>query len=386
MKASTPTSSPAERINVLYVIWSLQMGGAERVVADLARKLDRRRFRPIVCCLNFKGHLAAPLEAEGIPVFALDKKPKLDVSVLFKLVDLMRRERVDVVHSHLWTSSFWARLAAVIARVPVIVVTEHNLDTWRRSPHFLADRLLGRATDHFIFVSEEVQSFYEQRLALRPGRFQVVHNGVDLAPFERLPPPAAARARLGLPEGRPVAGVVGRLDPRKGHQHFLDAMALLARDANPPLGVIVGDGQARESIAAQRETLGLQDQVRLVGYWPDLAEAFAAIDVFVLPSLMEGHPLAILEAMAAGKPVVATSVGGNARAVRDGETGILVPPGDPAALADAIRSILQDPVRAAEIGRAGRRALEDRFSLDAAVRANEAVYLKYSRAGERRVA
>ena len=119
------------RIAVLYVIWSLQMGGAERVVADLARSLDRRVFRPLVCCLNFKGNLAPGLEAEGIPVFALDKGKGLDLRVLPRLVRLMRRERVQVVHTHLWTSSFWGRMAAVLARVPVVVVTEHNLDTWR---------------------------------------------------------------------------------------------------------------------------------------------------------------------------------------------------------------------------------------------------------------
>src|SRR5262249_39843365 len=131
------SSPPADgRPTVLYVIWSLQAGGAERVVADLARKIDRRRFRPLVCCLNFKGQLAAPLEADGVPVFALDKRPRLDPRVLFRLVRLMRREKVDVVHTHLWTSSLWGRLAAVLARVPVRVVTEHNLDTWRRAPHW----------------------------------------------------------------------------------------------------------------------------------------------------------------------------------------------------------------------------------------------------------
>src|SRR5262249_58335280 len=109
--SSTLPFPAAERTTVLYVIWSLQTGGAERVVADLARGLDRARFRPMVCCLNFKGRLAEDLEAEGIPVFALDKKPKLDLGVLWKLARLMRRERVDIVHTHLWTSSFWAALA-----------------------------------------------------------------------------------------------------------------------------------------------------------------------------------------------------------------------------------------------------------------------------------
>jgi glycosyltransferase involved in cell wall biosynthesis len=364
------------RLSVLYVIWSLQMGGAERVVADLARHLDRRLFRPLVCCLNFKGRLAEALEAEGVPVFALDKRPKLDLRVLVRLVRLMRRERVDVVHTHLWTSAFWGRLAGALARVPVVVITEHNLDTWRRAPHLLADRLLGRVTDDWVFVSREVEAFYRARLALPAGRGHVVHNGVDVAPFTRRPDAAAVRARMGLPAAARVAGVVGRLEARKGHRFFLDAMRRVVDRAPGTIGLIVGEGREKEALLAQRDALGLGDAVRLVGYWPDLAEAFAALDVFVLPSLMEGHPLAILEAMAAGKPVVATDVGGNGEAVQPDVTGLLVPPADPAALADAILSLLAEPERSLALGEAGRRSLDRRFSLEAAVRANEHLYLQ----------
>jgi glycosyltransferase involved in cell wall biosynthesis len=368
------SSADDGRLTVLYVIWSLQMGGAERVVADLARSLDRRVFRPLVCCLNFKGHLAEPLERDGVPVYSLGKRPKLDLAVLLKLVRLMRRENVAVVHTHLWTSSFWGRLAAALARVPVVVVTEHNLDTWRRTHHLLADRLLGRVTDDWVFVSREVESFYRSRLEIPPDRGHVVHNGIDLAPLRRPVDRAAARARLGLPADARVAGVVGRLEARKGHRFFLEAMAAVAAREPGTLGLIVGDGKEREEILARRDALGLAETVRLVGYWPDLAEALAALDVFVLPSVMEGHPLAILEAMAAGKPVVATEVGGNAEAVEHGRTGLLVPPEAPGPLAEAILELVCDRERAARLGEAGRRSLESRFSLPAAVKANEDIY------------
>jgi glycosyltransferase involved in cell wall biosynthesis len=346
------------------------------VVADLARGLDQRLFRPLVCCLNFKGRLAEPLEARGIPVFALDKRPKLDLRVLIRLVRLMRSERVDVVHTHLWTSSFWGRLAGALARVPVMIITEHNLDTWRRAPHLLADRLLGRFTDDWVFVSSEVEAFYRARLALPEGRSHVVHNGVDLAPFARRPDPAEVRTRMGLPADARVAGVVGRLEARKGHRFFLEAMRRVVDRVPGALGLIAGEGKEKDALLAQRGALGLAESVRLVGYWPDLAEALAALDVFVLPSLMEGHPLAILEAMAAGKPVVATDVGGNAEAVEAGVTGVLVPPADPDALADAILALLLEPERAARLGEAGRRSLDRRFSLAAAVKANEELYLR----------
>jgi len=372
------TSPAAERTTVLYVIWSLQTGGAERVVADLARGLDRRRFRAMVCCLNFKGRLAEELEKDGIPVFALDKKPKLDLGVLWKLVRLMRREKVDVVHTHLWTSSFWGRLAARLAGVPVIVVTEHNLDLWRRRAHFLSDRLLGRWTDRWIFVSREVEGFYRARLPDRPRAFTVVHNGVDLAALGRVDraAPERVRAEMGLPRGCRVIGVVGRLEERKGHRFFLEAMRLLLDENRPVVGIVVGEGKEMAALAARHEALALGDGVRLVGYWADVRAALAAIDVFVLPSLMEGHPIALLEAMAAGKPVVATTVGGNAEAVQDGVTGLLVPPADAPALAAAISALLDDPARAEAMGARAQAAVRERFSLQAAVRANEAVYLE----------
>ncbi|PYQ42804.1 MAG: hypothetical protein DMF77_11730 [Acidobacteria bacterium] len=371
------TSSPAEKINVLYVIWSLQTGGAERVVAELARGLDRARFRPMVCCLNFKGRLADELEAEGIPVVALDKKPKLDPGVVLKLVRLMRRERIDVVHTHLWTSSFWGRVAARIAGVPVVVVTEHNLDLWRRRPHFLSDRLLARWTHRWIFVSREVEAFYRKRLPDRARDFTVVHNGVDLADIgpADATPPERVREQMGLPPDRRVVGVVGRLEERKGHRFFLEAMRSLLDDGLAVVGLVVGEGKEMAALAARQEALGLEEGVKLVGYWADLRAALSVIDVFVLPSLMEGHPIALLEAMAAGKAVVATNVGGNGEAVEDGVTGLLVPPGDAGALAEAMRVLLRDPSRAARMGRAAQAAVRERFSLQAAVRANEAVYL-----------
>jgi glycosyltransferase involved in cell wall biosynthesis len=145
------------------------------------------------------------------------------------------------------------------------------------------------------------------------------------------------------------------------------------------VGLIVGEGKEMPRLKAQRDALGLQDSVRLLGYWASLAEALAVVDVFVLPSLMEGHPLAILEAMAAGKPVVATTVGGNGEAVEEGVTGLLVPPADPAALAEAMLKVLGDPQGAERMGLEARRRLRERFSLQTAVGVNQDVYLKYYR-------
>jgi glycosyltransferase involved in cell wall biosynthesis len=377
--SSPATPSPADdRIGVLYVIWSLQMGGAERVVYDLARGIDRRVFRPNVCCLNFKGRLGEELEREGVPVFALDKRPGVDTGVISRISRLMHELDVSVVNTHLWTSSFWGRLAARRARMKTVVVTEHNLDLWRRPWHRLADRWLARRTNHFVFVSEEVRDFYQAYLRLPADRFDVILNGIDLTPFRRPLDREAARSAMGLPAHRPILGVVGRLEERKGHRFFLSAMKELCAQHPEALGLVVGEGREMEALRRLHAELALGDSVKLQGYWPDLTQALAAIDIFVLPSLMEGHPLAALEAMAAGKPVVATRVGGNARAVEEGVCGLLVPPGDPVALKAAMSALLSDPARAEAMGREGRRRVEARFDLRRAVEANEQLYRRYA--------
>ncbi len=344
------------------------------MVADLARSLDRKRFRPMVCCLNFKGRLALELEAEGIPVFALDKKPRTDLGALFRLARLMRRERVQVVHTHLWTSSLWGRLAALLAGVPVMVVTEHNLDTWRGRGHFLADRILARFTDHFVFVSQEVASFYRARLPLDDDRCLVVHNGIDRAPFEQTIDRNAVRDRLGLPREAVVAGVVGRLDERKGHRYFLEAMKRLAGEGGLH-GVVVGEGREKDALFAQRGELGLEPRVHLVGYWASLAEALAAIDLFVLPSLMEEVIPSPswkrwLRQAGGGHAGGRESRGGGGRPQR------VRRPSRRGSAAEAIGSLARDPGERPAWVLEGRRLLGEHFSLEAAVRANEEIYLR----------
>ena len=367
-------SSP-EKINVLYLIWTLEMGGAEHVVVNLARGLDRTRFTPMVCCLNWKGRLAEELEREGIRVVALEKSSRWDLRVVGKLVGLLRRERIHILHTHLWSASFWGRIAARLARVPVVVITEHNVDTWRNRFHLLADQWLSRRTDRLIFVSQVVQEFYRQQLVLPLEKCQVVYNGIDLEACRVNGHAAEVRASWGIPAGARVVGTIGRLAERKGHRFFIEAMRTVAATSPNVVGVIVGEGRIRDELAAAIEAAGLRETVRLVGYCPEIAQALSALDLFVLPSLMEGFPLAILEAMAAGKPVVATDVGGTVETMEPGRTGLLVPPANSQALAEAILSLLNDPARAVRMGQAGRARAEERFSLPAMIRETQTLYL-----------
>lgn len=374
MNVPTEISPPPSKINLMFLIWSLEMGGAEHVVLNLVRGVDRARFNPMVCCLNWKGRMAAGLEQEGIPVFSLDKRPKFDPWMLVKMVRLFRRERVHLLNSHLWSAHFWGRLAAILAGVPAIVITEHNLDTWRNRAHFMADQILSKWTDKVIFVSEEVKNFYGKHLTLPAEKLQVVHNGIKIA--KTTTSQSEIRKKMGVPEGSCIIGTVGRLDKRKGLRFLLDVVASLVQKNANIFCLIVGEGKEKDDLVQYRDSLGLQDKVKFLGYWPELAEVLSCMDIFTLSSIMEGLPLAILEAMSAGKPVVATDVGGNWEAVASGKTGWLVPYGDIPAMVSALSTLIENPKRAEEMGDAGFARIQTEFSLDAMIQTTQNIYLQ----------
>lgn len=357
---------------VAHVIWSLGLGGAEQVVIRLAAGLDRRRFEAFICCLDRPGPFAPRAEAEGIEVVALDKRGPLDARAALRLARLLRSRRVDVVHTHLWGASLWGRLAAVAARVPAIVTTEHNVDSWKGAHHLALDRALAHVTTHLVAVSRQVQEFYEARGVGR-GRWRVVYNGVDTSGGLRRTRSPAFR-ELGLSPDGPVVGLVGRLVPAKAPEVFLRALSLAAPRVPGLRGLVVGDGPLRSELEAVARRLGLGDLVVFAGVRQDVADLLPGLDALLFSSLREGLSMAMLEAMAAGVPVVATEVGGTPELITHGESGLLVPPGHPERLADALVGLLEDPAGADAIRQAARRRVEDRFSLARMTAAHEALY------------
>jgi len=359
-------------IRVAQVIWSLGLGGAEQVVIRLAGGLDRRRFEPVVLCLDEPGPFAPQAEAAGVEVVGLGKRGPADIRAVLRLARLLRSRGIGVVHTHLWGANLWGRLAAVAARVPVVVTTEHNLDTWKKPYHLALDRALARAATHLVAVSEEVRQFYETRGVGR-GRWRVVYNGVGV-------PPALSRQRgeafraLGFGEGERVIGLVGRLVPAKAPEVFLRALALAAARVPALRGLVVGDGPLRPEAEAEARRLGLGERVVFAGLRGDVPAILPGLDALVFSSLREGLSMAMLEAMAAGVPVVATAVGGTPELITHGVTGLLVPPGRPEDLADAVVGLLQDGPAAEALRAAARRRVEERFSLARMVEAHEALY------------
>lgn len=359
---------------VLFAVESMERAGAEQVVLSLVSGLDRNRFRPIVCCLTERGELADRVEEQGVPVIPLHKHPRFDLPVIPRLASVLRRHRVDIVHSHVWPANVWGRVVGAAMGTSALLVTEHNVDLWKGRLHFFLDRALARVTDRILCVSRAVERFYHETAGIDGRTLSYVPNGIDPAPFDRPVDVAAKRRELGLDPGRPVVAVVARLLPQKHHSGFLRAMKLLKERSVEASGLIVGDGRLREELETETRELGLSDRVRFVGERGDVPEVLLASDVVALSSIHEGMPLAILEGMAAGRPAVVTDVGGCREVVEDGVTGFVVPPREPTALAMSIEKLVRSPELARAMGGAGRVRVRREFSLDRMVRRNQEIY------------
>lgn len=364
-----------ERVNVLLLITELNVGGAERLLGQIAPRLSRQRYRVSVACLYGAGPVADDLRAAGVPVIDLGMRGKWDLRVIGRLLRLLREERVHILHAHLIHANLLGALVGRLARVPVVVATRHNVDiggAWRE----WANRWLRGWRDAVVAVSDQVRWVEIERSGIDPARVILIRNGVPIEPFASPDPTATDRLRRKwkIPPTSPVIGTLARFDEQKGHVVLLEAMARVLQRRPRARALLVGEGPLRQAVEQKAHALGLSHAVVLTGLRRDVPQVLALLDLFVLPSLWEGLPVSVLEAMAAGRPVVATRVGGVPEAVEHGVTGLLVPPRDPRALAAAIIRLLEDAELRRSMGRAGRERVEQQFSIAATVRRTEALY------------
>lgn len=357
------------RIRVLVIIKGLGMGGAEQLILESAKVWDRERFEyEIAYVLPWKDQLVEAIRATGIPIHCIGgSKGKMGPGTIRRFKALVDRFDPHVVHAHLPTTGILAR---VVAGRPV-VYTEHNLADSYRFPTGIVNKLtygrnvaVGAVSDA---VATSLQAF--------PGpRALVIPNGVavDVDPSE----PARIRTELGIPDSTPLLVHVGNIRPLKGHENLIAACAELVKTVPDFLVASVGGEKNPgdlDRVNASAAAAGVSGHIRFMGRRDDARSFIAAADLFVNPSDVEGLPLVVLEALALARPVVATAVGGVPSVVVDGETGRLVPPADPVALARAIAETLADP---GTMGEAGARLVDERFGAGGMVAAYEKLYLE----------
>lgn len=358
------------RRRILHLITRLPIGGAERMLLGVLRNLDTTRFESTVCCIQDRGELAEEVESLGIQVHALGLMARggFDRRVVPALRRLMRELEVELVHSHLYHANLYGRLAAWREGIPVIA-SVHNTYSRRKWHRHLINHLLARMSFRITAGSADVERDILVHDRVAPEKLVRLPNCIDLDRVSTSLSPAVAKQRLGFGAADLVIGTVGRMEEQKGHAFLLDAFARLRHMPDVPSSslrlLIVGDGRLKSATEQQAARLDIADACRFPGSIKDLADIYRAIDIFVMPSMWEGLSLAMLEAMAAGLPMIATDVGGARDVLGEGLRGMLAPAGDAEALAMAMRDLLIDTGRRVATADSGCRHVRENYSVAA---------------------
>lgn len=386
-------SGSTQPLRVLIAVGSIDVGGTERQILEICRRLPRERFDVSVAVAVEGGSLKRALEGTGTKVYSLgirrSRKPERRFDRALRLVRsiprfraLLRTIRPDIVHAFLPEMSIVSAAARWPRKKPPLVISKRSLVRWvARDPvYFRLARWCNGQADLLLANSETVAREAVEREGADRSRLRVVFNGVDLARFRDSVPDESLARELGLPKGDPVLGMVANLNEYKGHVDLLVAAAKLrARGRRFTLLFVGGGGDSLEAVRARAAELDVP--VIWAGPRDDVERVLCLMDVVVSASHEEGFSNAILEAMACGRAVVATAVGGSPEQIVDGESGRLVPPRDPESLAEALDSLLGNPALRSETGRAARQTVEQRFSLGRLLDEMEQVYRELAASG-----
>ena len=364
-----------QKITVLFIIKPERGAGAEMVLVEAAKRLNPDRFWVICGLLTPDTEQIIPAQLATVDFRMPGLNGWVWLRFFFQLCWVIYRHQIDAIHVNSYVPGNYVRLAAALMQVPIVIDHWHGFTRFNRKRRFIC-RILGRFTDLSLAVSQGVKDYLVEEIGLDPARVRVVVNGVDSAALDAARPSPEVRRELGLPEGARVIGLVGRLDHwGKGHKELFEAMAHL-REKYPLRALIVGGGRREEEVRQMAASLGLAGQVHFLGSRRDVPDLLQAMDIFVLPSYSEGLSLALLEAMAAGLPVIVSCVGGNPEVVTDGETGLLIPPRDTSALSGALQRLMDNSTWAKDLGRNARRHVEANYSLERLGREINEIYDK----------
>lgn len=350
---------------ILHVVISMVVGGAERLVYDMVRYPAFAGNPPVVCCLNEIGELGEKLLQEGYQVHSLNRREGLDYSVVSRISEIIRQNRITVVHAHQYSPLFYAVPAALFAGRVKLVYTEHGRffperSSWKRT---LFNPLLAMGVDHLVSISKATAQAMATYDNLPLHRIKVIHNGIDCSVMNPAIDKRSKRQELGLSGTCRVIGTAARLNSIKNIQMMLRVFKLVLQQVPDTCLVIAGQGEEEERLKTMASELGISDQVKFIGLRFDLPEVYLFFDVFLLTSFSEGISVTLLESMASGVPSVVTDVGGNREVVVEGETGYLVPVDDVESMAKTVCGLLMDRDLSAKLALAAQQRVVDCFSV-----------------------
>ncbi len=361
------------KINVLYIGSDMYLAGAQSVVLNLIKNLDKERFKVSMCALQ-GGILFEETKKLGIEVELLRSKPIFDIKAVIRLTKLMKKQKIDIVHCHGFDSAYYGVLAAKLARIPVCIVTMHGRYWSEKKRRILVSKVTVKLADTVIAISNDLRKMLLRTLKLPDEKVITIYNGIGLRKFGIEENGRQKKRELGIGFNVPVIGIIANLRVVKGHIYFLKAASKVLKIFPDAKFILVGSGKLRKDLENLTRQLGIAKNILFLGQRRDIPSILNMLDVFALSSLSEEISLAILEAMAMRKPVVATNVGGNPEIITNSINGLLVPSKDEDALAQAIIKLLQNKELAMKIAQAAYETVREKFSLEVMMKKTENLY------------
>jgi glycosyltransferase involved in cell wall biosynthesis len=349
------------KINVIHLVEELTIGGLEKILTSIVLNLDKKKYNVSVWCLREGGFFANKLVKEGIDVKILNILTSRNPLSIYKLYNLLKIHKFDIIHTHAYSAGTIGRISAFLAGVPVIISHNHSVyDYYNRYYHFV-EWLLSLITDRVICISDIVNRFANETQRINAKKLITIHNGMDSEYAVSEKRISGLRKKLDIPADHSVICTIAHMEEHKGIKYLLESASLLLQSRNDVSFLIVGEGTLKEDLRKLCVVLKIEKNVIFAGERSDIPEILSLSDIFVLPSLREGLPLTILEAMACGKPVIATNVGGIPEVVKDGVSGILVSPKDPEDLHSAMNELLDNREKLKKMGYNGKRVCNESF-------------------------
>lgn len=356
------------KINILHIYQNSKVGGVQQQLLSLLKAYNREVFNPIFCCLGPKEEVGKEIENLGIDFIALNRKRyhRFSLKIIINLYRLMKKKHIHVVRTHKYRASLYGRIAAWLAGVPVIITSVHgNYRKDLRLERRIANKIMSKITDKIVAVSESIKKDIVKHDKINPSKIVVIHNGVDILRFNPENIFLNVRGELSINDNDVVVGFVGRLVPAKGLQYLIEAISIIQLKVENIKLLIVGEGSLIYSLKNKARELGIKESVIFTGKRRDIPEVLSCIDIFVMPSVAEGLPNSLLEAMAMGKPIVATTVGGIPEIIENEINGLIISPEDPESLASAIKFFIGNKGLAEKLGQAAKEFVLRKYSIKA---------------------
>ena len=367
------------KLRILFVIENICFGGGERAFAQMINGLDKGKYEIYVACLP--GGIFEEKIRTSAEILPFDLRNRFNLANIYQLAKIMREKNIEIVHSQGGRADFFTRVAAKLTGVPVVISTVqmpvegYDVGILRKMLYVSLDRITERFVDRVIVVSEALKHVMIAGHGIRSDKVVRVSNGVELDRYDpNLHSGNGVRENLNISQGVPLIGAIGRLVWQKGLEFLVGAAPIVLNYVPDAKFLLVGEGPLEVELRNLAERSGFSERVLFTGFRSDMPEVLSALDVLVLPSLREGLPMILLEGMAMAKPIVTTNIEGISEVVEHDKTGVLVPPGNSQILAEGIIGLLKDKDKAQQIGQAGRKRVEEAFSVEMMVKKTEEGY------------